>query len=992
MRAAVCTALFSLLTASAHALPGAAFSEADIAFFVDEVRPILSENCFQCHGGEGRDGHRKIKSGFQVISRKGILTGGEHGPAYNQSDPSQSKLLQMISYKDDNHQMPPKGKLEKAQIATLTKWMEMGVPWTPEDADVLFEVEDHAADTTEINETTRSFWSHKPMERPAEPKVDDPEWAANPIDVFIHAKLAENGLKPNGRASKRTLIRRAYYNLTGLPPTAEQVAAFEADDSPDAFENLVEELLASPHYGEKWARHWLDVVRYADSNGFERDGIKQFMWRYRDYVVGAFNDDMPYDRFIREQLAGDEMDDATIDQIVAAGFHRLGQWDDEPADPKQHYYDVLDDNVRTTSEGVLAMTLGCARCHDHKADPVSQKDYYRFMSAFNGYQQMRRGKGATEKFHPSGVDERYSEAIRKYDAEAARLTGELNRAENTLRTQLIAAHPDLAPRIRRDGMKYKTVLKDARTTKPVFWRYTTEKPPANWSEVGFRAENEGWKEGPAGFGKGAPDSSPRTPWTSSDLWLQTTFELTKIPKSARFTLYHDEDVEIYLNGQLVLERTGFVKDYIELVAEPVFIQSLQTGRNVIAVHVRNSVRGQFFDLGLGTANQDFLSIDEVITLRGTEGVDTKLLEKRAGLLATRDELERTRPEDGVEVMTIQEKGKDIPLMKVHIRGNPHAEGEDEMTLRAPEILGGDALKHAPPANGRVSTGRRTALAEWLTKPDNRRTARVMVNRIWQHQFGRGICPSPNDFGYLGEAPTHPELLDWLACEFVERGWSVKEMQRLIMTSKAWQMSSAARPDALAQDPQNNLFWRFNMRRLTAEEIRDSVLAAAGQLNLTSVGGPSTFPKLPEAVLKTSSNKKWKESPLEEANRRSLYITVMRSIKPPEFTSFDFADTDSSCPVRFTTTVPTQALNLINGEFFNEQSTTLAGRVKSAGDAKAQIRRALEITMGREANDDVVAACHELFETLRSDYKRGHEEAMRQVCLLIFNLNEFIYLD
>ncbi|MEM9481730.1 MAG: PSD1 and planctomycete cytochrome C domain-containing protein [Verrucomicrobiota bacterium] len=978
------------------AIPASAanFSESEIAFFADEVRPILAANCFECHGGERANGPRKFKSNFQVISRAGILTGGDHGSAFDANNPSQSFLLQKISYKDGDHQMPPSGKLSDKDIATLTKWAEMGMPWTPEDADVLFEIEDHAADTTEINETTLNFWSHKPMSRPAVPKVDNETWSQNPIDAFLFAKLDENGLAPNERADKRTLIRRAYYNLTGLPPTAAEVAAFEADDSPEAWNNLVEKLLASPHYGEKWARHWLDVVRYADSNGFERDGIKGYMWRYRDYVVNAFNDDMPFDRFIREQIAGDEMDGATLDQIVAAGYNRLMQWDDEPADPVQHYYDVLDDNLRTTSEGILAMTLGCARCHDHKIDPISQEDYFSFMSFFNGMEQMKRGRANTEKFRPAGVDEEFTNRIKEYEQQLRALRYKIYYAKRDLREALVAAHPDIADRISGKSAKYRKIVARADALRTAFWHYTTALPPEDWSAVSFRAEDKGWDYALGAFGVDHEDIKARTEWNSSDIWLQTIFQLSEVPKSARFQVKHDGYLEIYLNGKFVEERHTASDGYVAIPLDENKLRVLQTGRNVIAVHLKKSSERPFFDLGFEGANQPFLSLEEVIDLRGADGIDAELLSNYRQWTTELETLEANKPEDGIEVTTIQEKSHDVPMLKLHIRGNPHSEGDEEMKLRIPDIFGGEELEASPPDNGRVSTGRRTALAEWLARPDNPRTARVMVNRIWQHQFGRGICRTSNDFGYLGEMPTHPELLDWLAMEFVESGWSIKHIQRLIMTSKAWQMSSTAQPAALAQDPQNDLFWRFNMRRLTAEEIRDSVLSAAGELNLSEIGGPSTYPPLPEVVLKTASNKKWLTSSPEEANRRSIYITVKRSLKPPIFDTFDFADTDSSCPTRFTTTVPTQALNLINGEFFNEQAENLAKQSAEGAEGKPrrQIRQALEITLGRDAEREVIDACLTFYRKLKNDHGRTDEEAMRQVCLLIFNLNEFVYLD
>ena len=308
------------------------FSGEQVAYFESNVRPLLDANCVRCHGGKGSNGEVKVRSGLQLISRKGLLLGGEHGSAFDAANPDASLLLDMVSYKDEHHEMPPTGKLEPAEMEVLKQWVRMGMQWTANDIDLLVEVPHEGTGNTTINDNTRAFWSNKPVVKPAVPKVDDPEWQKHPMDAFIYAKLAEQGLKPKGKASKETLIRRAYYNLTGLPPTPVAVSAFVNDSSPDAWPKLIDALLESPRYCEHWARHWLDVVRYAESNGFERDSTKEHIWRYRNYVVNAFNSDKPYDQFIREQIAGDELENPTPDSIIATGYHRLMQWDDEPAD------------------------------------------------------------------------------------------------------------------------------------------------------------------------------------------------------------------------------------------------------------------------------------------------------------------------------------------------------------------------------------------------------------------------------------------------------------------------------------------------------------------------------------------------------------------------------------------------------------------------------------------------------------------------------------
>ncbi|NNM30382.1 MAG: DUF1549 domain-containing protein, partial [Akkermansiaceae bacterium] len=540
--------------------PGAAtvdhpsFAEEDVRFFTERVRPLLEENCFKCHGGTDRNGKVKVKSGLQLISRRGIVLGGDHGPAFDAENPGKSLLLHVISYDDEVLKMPPREKLPDEARAVIAEWVQRGLPWTPEGIDDLHEVHEENADITTVNEKTRAFWSYKPLKRPGVPAVDDAAWGRHAIDAFLYEALARNGLKPNGAAGRRELLRRASYGITGLPPTLAEVQAFENDTSPDAWEKVVDRLLASPHYGEKWARHWLDVVRYAESNGFERDSEKPHIWRYRDYVIRSFNDDKPYDRFLLEQLAGDEIENPTADSMIATGYHRLMQWDDEPADRLQHMFDNLDDDLRITAEGMLGMTLGCARCHDHKGDPLSQEDYYSFMAFFRGVKQPGKGNANVENVGGKENDAAHRVALEKHAEAERRLAAELEEAERALEAQLLGANPELRGRVSAKPAKFKALIQEAQGSKPGFWHYTTGRPPEDWSEVGFRAENAGWKQGPAGFGRDVPGTAKvRTAWTTPEIWLQTTFLLEAIPAAMRISLFHDEDIEVFLNGQPVLE-------------------------------------------------------------------------------------------------------------------------------------------------------------------------------------------------------------------------------------------------------------------------------------------------------------------------------------------------------------------------------------------------------------------------------------------------------
>lgn len=852
-------------------------------------------------------------------------------------------------------------------------------------------------DITKVNATTKAFWSYKPLRRPSVPEVKDPVWSHSPIDAFLLDRLESNGLKPNGPASKRELIRRASFDITGLPPTLEEVEAFQNDSSPEAWEKVIDRLLASPHYGEKWARHWLDIVRYAESNGFERDSDKPHIWRYRDYVIDALNADLPYDQFLLQQLAGDELEKPTSQSMIATGYHRLMQWDDEPADRLLHLFDNLDDDLRITTEGMLGMTVGCARCHDHKGDPISQEDYYSFMAFFRGVKQPGKGGANIENVGGGEEDAGYQAALEKHDAEGERVKAELESAEKKIGQQLIKAFPSLKGRLSSSGDEFQILLGDGREAKPGKWFYTTRKPSANWSAVNFRAENEKWKSGLAGFGKaGTPGIKINTEWNSKELWAQATFLLESIPDKLRLSLIHDEDTEIFLNGQLVLRENGVLGNYKEFDADKKFLSALQTGRNVVTAAVRQTKGGQSFDFGVKSYQGEKFTIDVALAMAKAKGVDAGLLSKRKDLKKRIEQHVQNRPKPtSVSAQVVQEHSKTPPPLYVHYRGNPHVKGDKAMTTRIPTIFGGDELEHASPAHGRNTSGRRLALAKWIIKPDNPRTSRVIMNRLWQHHFGRGICATPNDFGYLGERPTHPELLDWLATELVSKKWSLKQMHKVIMLSQAYQMSSKGQAASLEKDPDNKLFWRFNMRRLTAEELRDSVLATTGRLN-RKMGGPSIFIKLAPEVLATSSTKggKWGNSPPEEQTRRSVYIKVKRSIVPPILQDFDLADTDGTCPVRFRSILPTQALAMMNSAFVNEEAVSFAERLRSEApdDPRRQVGLALEIALARSATVRELDYGMEFVEVMMREHKLSSEDAFNRFALLVLNLNEFFFVD
>jgi hypothetical protein len=795
-------------------------------FFEKDVLPVLQANCLRCHGEE------KARGSLRLDSRAAILKGGDHGPAVSLDKPDDSLLLVAIGYDDDHLKMPKKGKLDQPQIDVLTRWVKAGAPWPA-----------GASATVKggvVDDKARDYWAYKPVRRPAVPEVKNTDWVRNPVDAFVLAKLEARGLTPAPPADRVALLRRAHYDLTGLPPTPEDVDAFLKDESPDAYEKVVDRLLAGPHYGEKWGRHWLDLVRYAETNGYERDGPKPFAWRFRDYVIRSFNDDKPYDRFVKEQLAGDEIDRDDPDAVIATGYYRLGLWDDEPADPLQARYDELDDWVATTGQVFLGLTMNCARCHDHKIDPIPQKDYYRLLAFFQDVQRYSDTRDVRSSFNLTDISppekrERYEKELKEREARQAELTAAMTKLE--------------------DEAIQKMSAEDQRAT-----------------------------EGP---------------------------------------------------------------DRPKVLARKL---------------------------------KQFLSPEEAAAY--------------ADLKKELDALQK-KPAPPVEpALSVHNCLARPPETHVMTRGNAHAPA-DKVEPGFPEVLGFPAPAIPGPEKGAKSSGRRTVLADWVASKDNPLTARVLANRLWQHHFGRGIVASSNDFGKFGVPPTHPELLDWLASEFVEGGWKLKRMHKLIMLSNAYQMSAKADAEALRKDPGNTALWRFNRRRLTAEEVRDSELAVSGRLNL-KMGGPSVYPPMPKEVLAGQSRpgEGWGRSPPEEAARRSVYVHVKRSLLVPILATHDEADTDSSCPVRYTTTVPTQALGLLNGQFTNEQAAAFADRLRreAPDDLAAQVRRGVRLTAGRTPGDDEVQKDVGFVRELQTKGKLSGRDALKDYCLMLLNTNEFVYID
>ncbi len=877
--------------------------------------------------------------------------------------------------------------------------------------------------------------------------------------------MEAKGIEPAAAADRVALLRRASFDLTGLPPTLEELDAFLEDNAPDAFERVVDRLLASPHYGEKWARHWLDLVRYADTNGFERDSDKEAAWKYRDFVVRAFNDDMPYADFVRAQLAGDEIADRSFDSLVATGFYRLGLWDDEVPDLAQTLADDRDGIVDTTARTFLGMSLGCARCHDHKGDPIRQKEYYEFAAWFAGVAPYKESPGNgieaenVLRMVRSDFGRKDPEGdIKAYHEHRARLVSALLTIEqprdvpaNATAGQLsevaeVAEVADIADVAPSEGLVAHFKFEDEKSA--VAANAVSGGASATVRDAGFAADG---RIGRAFHFDGGDDRVEVERMIGDDFTISFFFRTTdlgggsdtdrrwflgkglvdgEVPGITRdFGVSHiahgyiaagSGDPETFLSsgpghndgawhhvaftrarasGDLQLMVDGAVVDRArgstEKLGKPrrLAIGAMLPGNGAFSGEI-DEVR--FYDrvlseetlreiaLGLAPASK----VHAAIAARGDASVAARYLEARAQLAAL-------LPPDfkGETVLAVRELPEPA-VTQIMQRGSPHALGdvvEPGLPLVAARFAP-DAV--AKPAHGE-SSGRRLALANWIADSRNALAWRTIANRVWQHHFNAALVPTPNDFGRLGEPATNPELLDFLATTLLESGGSLKHLHRIIMNSAAYRMSSVPNAHALEADAPNDLVSRFRMRRVSAEELRDAMLLANGTLN-RATGGAPVLPPLPDEVLATSSRptEVWPLTAPESWTRRSLYIKLKRSIQHPLLTAFDLADLDNPCPQRFATVVPTQSLSMLNGDLTNELAAQLARRVEGAcpNDVRAQVILARRLTSGREPPKEEVDEALAFMEELRSRENLTPSQALDSLCLVLFNLNEFLYID
>lgn len=874
-----------------------------IEFFETHVRPVLAENCVECHGAE------RQKQGLRLDARAAILAGGESGPAVVPGDAGQSLLLHVLRH-DGEVKMPPSGKLDDSDIAAIEQWIAIGAPWPDDEAPLIAATKSFEEQVAEARE---KHWAFQPVTEPALPEVND-EWAQSPVDEFILARLQESGLTPSPKADKRTLIRRASFDLTGLPPTPEEVEAFEADDSPDAFAKVVDRLLASPHYGERWGRYWLDIARYADTKGyvFQEERAFPFSHTYRDYVIRAFNEDLPYDTFLMHQLAADRMDLGDDKRPLAAmGYLTLGRRF------IGNIHDITDDRIDVVTRGMMGLTVSCARCHDHKYDPISAADYYALYGVFRSSQEPGELPLIEEPDENDPVYQEFMKELTAKDDEVDRFLNEL--------------HVDLLQHARERAADYILAGHDARDAEGQEALQTIARDrDLRWQLV------ERWRD----ILKAKTDAPDTiwTPWVAYAVLAPDEFEAKSPELAQRFSENKYEAQPI--NARIAAAFEGDPPATMEEVAERygrALAQVSNEWKDLLASESQIAARTPDapFTPPAALPDADAEALRQV--LYGTEtpaNVPAGDIEPLSDVPTQNQVRERRNAVARVAATHPGRPDRAMALVDSAIlfdpyvfeRGKPENRGED-VARRNLQILDPEC---APFDQG----SGRLELAQAIASEDNPLTARVFVNRVWMHHFGRPLVGTTSDFGMRSDAPTHPELLDYLAWRFMHEGWSVKNLHRTIMLSSAYQQASDDRPDAHAADPENRLVWRQNRQRLDLESMRDAMLAAAGTLN-TEMFGPSVditrqpFP-----------------------TRRSVYSMIERQNLPGMFRTFDFASPDTHSPKRFNTTVPQQALFMMNGPFAVEQARVVAARAE--GEVAERVRELYEIVLQRAPTEHEIA--------------------------------------
>ncbi|HXJ59798.1 MAG TPA: PSD1 and planctomycete cytochrome C domain-containing protein [Verrucomicrobiae bacterium] len=943
----ICLVIFASAAASAAGLvdvsklPPPANRPVD---FAREIRPIFENSCTSCHGAE------KQKSSYRLDARASALKGGEtYHPAIQPGRSAESPLIHLVAGLVPETKMPAKGDpLTAEQIGLLRAWIDQGASW-PEDGQAQVD-------------PIRSHWAFRPVTRPAVPVRQPPTAAAGPanqihnaIDAFITAKLADKQLTLSAEADRVTLIRRLYAVMLGMPPTPEEVAVFRADRDPDAFERLVDRVLDDPRYGERWGRHWLDVIRFAESNGFETNRERPNAWRFRDYVIAAFNRDKPYNRFVREQLAGD-----VLGEDVATGFLVGGAVDivgsPDPVLTAQQRADELDDMVSTTGTAFLGLTVGCARCHSHKFDPIEHREYYALSALFNGVRHGERALPASpeQKMEVAALDVR----IRELEQE---LSPFLVKAEDA-KTATNRPAGRLRPAVNSQQNEEVFTPVQARLVRFTVVGTSSSEPCLDELEV--------WSDG-----RNVALATNGTKATASGT----------LPGYEIHKLAHVNDGQFGNSHSWISDEGG--RGWVQLeFARPERIERIVWGRDregkftdrVATNYKIEAARepGLWQELASSADREPFTGKVQkpaapLYRFAGLPGAEAAQGQRWvAELERARNQRETAARTPMVYAGTFSQPG---PTYRLH-RGDP-------MQKREPVAPGTLAVFNPLTlATNAAESQRRLELANWIASPTNPLTARVLVNRVWQYQFGVGLVDTPNDFGRNGARPTHPELLDWLASEFVAQGWSIKALQKQILTSATWRQSSAPRPDALKVDAASRLLWRFPPRRLEAEAIRDSILAVSGNLTRTA-GGPSFF--LHNVDRENVYHYHPKEMFTSAETRRMVYAFKVRMEQDGVFGAFDCPDGSLVMPRRSLSTTPLQALNLLNSGFILQQAEIFSERLRQeAGpDIPAEIQRGWQLAFGRRPSAPETVASARLVE----------QHGLPALCRALLNANELLFI-
>ena len=943
-----------------------------LEFFESRIRPILIEHCYECHSAKSEE----VKGSLLVDSAAGLLRGGDSGPAIIAGKPNESPLIEALRY--EGVEMPPAGRLPANVIKDFERWVEMGSPDPRTDDPAPGVIKPQR--TIDL-EAGRQFWAFRPIADHQRPVVTNKSWPKSDIDAFILQKLEAAGLKPASDADRRTLIRRIYFDLVGLPPSPEEVTAFLKDESDDALKSVVDRLLESPQFGVHWGRHWLDVARYADSNGADFNATFHNAWKYRDYVISSFNRDKPFDQFVREQIAGDllphENDERLTEGIVATGFLMLGTKMLSERDKEKLTMDVVDEQLNTIGQSFMAVTVGCARCHDHKFDPIPTKDYYALAGILKSTRTLQ---GESQQYVSTWprrelpAEEKHVAAVKNFEVTKK----ELQESIKSVKTE-------------SDSLK-KKVDELRKGTNSLLVDDSEAKLTGNWEASTYTKPfiGKGYiHDGKSEKGEKWAEFTIRIPRSATyDIQLAyagTRGRATNVPISVK---HAESEVEVTLNQEIKGPIDGLFASlgHFPFDAEKPAVVTISTRGTEGYVLIDALRLVELDDKGNPVVNEVSSEDKELMKAEAdleAASAQLKQLEDDLG------QLDKNAPPPLPRAIAVAEAEETVDC-EINIRGEHRNLGPKAPRGFLQVAYSGPAPQIAEKQSGRLE------LANWIASPDHPLTARVFVNRIWHHLMGQGIVASVDNFGRLGNTPTHPELLDRLAADFMRDGWSTKQTVRQIVLSRTYQMSSQHDESSWNADPENRLLWRAHRRRLPAESIRDSILAVGGNLDLSPDGSPVEG----LGTLVTQNTADEKQLDRKESLHRSVYLPIIRSQLPPILGVFDFADPDLVVGRRSVTNVPAQALLLLNSPFVMEQAEIAADRVRSSlsgseskdsPDRQATIERTYELVLSRPATDAEIARAEAFLEAATRtddasvDKKKSSAKVMKPLGQLIHTL-------